>query len=1158
MRFNTFVVALAFAILCTSACTKKVSSNAANLGGVNVTSNVSCIFTPSFSTVGGNSVIAGYPTSASYAVDYSCSSAASAQCGIVSRVGSANSNTLSACENSGTITVPSSLSSGKYTVSVKGVAADNSITDAYTYRFAIDRDAPYVLGFGSVIMTSLTETSFSFSFQTTDPSSGDTPASGVKNTQCLLSQSSALPSAPVWSDCSNKTFSASNLNPATKYYVFFRVEDNAGNLSLETTNPGIDSIAIDTSGTIGPGTPGLPGICSISTQFPNGFQNSSPVKLEYSCPNNPPVNKCILYTPGQNRSVVEGQTESGFEDCGESKYEVPLAAEGDYQFCVADGAGGTVRCKTFTYDRTPPTVTIGTINSTSNTAVVNFSGSDLGSGIDRFTCALLNKNSGVVYKKNGAVVNSVDDALNDLSLPCGSTGVSETSVTFDASLIGPRTDYIVYVKAHNKAGLHSLHAEKTFLIAGTSSLGCVITDPRGNEWKNSSEQSYSFKCGSPDTSANIIFTCQVENTAGIATKPLACNVGAPQVYVVPASGILPSYTINLYEGTFSTAGLGSFATSGDQLRVRVTAQDRSSTGSVLATASVEDLFRVDTKPAAITHIGVNASSSEVQVSYTAEDIGAPTRGSGVFGVSYKLFEILGANSSLEITDFDVVVSGNDLRFQPRNLSPTKKYRVDLTATDKVGNSSTASSLEFPGPNPNPGPSCQLTLVDGFSVDSQHPSPSAITNAKVTCLNPFVENAGESNHSTRAMCRITRPDASGNPQMTDWKNCTETNATLVDNAPYNWRIENSNKKAGAVKLEVYGCDSTYTTRCGAVSDTTFYFGTVIDGAWGAQSTVYFGGDTQTKWGQKVCNNPVPSLGGSACVVESFVCVAAPCNSWAAGLNTAEGYQTEIRKLGECRTADYKFSRTDNRCVPDCAVNPNQNGCGCAAGKVFDVGTQACQTPVNGGWGPWVTPPVPGTCATCGGGFAQLTLTRSCDSPAPMFGGATCVGSPTDTLEIACNPTPCNQTPVDGGWASWSNWKNVGECSAACGGGYQEQKRTRSCTSPAPANGGDNCSGHKKQERNVVCNVKACPYWESKQISFSVYENSESITCSPGLRPTERKVSGTHEDCDISVEHATATVTCVAKSGSCYDQGHVQCKGRGNCSGTCNAKLKVYCE
>ncbi len=59
---------------------------------------------------------------------------------------------------------------------------------------------------------------------------------------------------------------------------------------------------------------------------------------------------------------------------------------------------------------------------------------------------------------------------------------------------------------------------------------------------------------------------------------------------------------------------------------------------------------------------------------------------------------------------------------------------------------------------------------------------------------------------------------------------------------------------------------------------------------------------------------------------------------------------------------------------------------------------------------------------------------------------------------------NALAVDGGWA-WGDW---GSCSTACGGGMQSRSAT--CTNPAPANGGANCSGSGSETR--ACNTQAC--------------------------------------------------------------------------------------
>ena len=57
-------------------------------------------------------------------------------------------------------------------------------------------------------------------------------------------------------------------------------------------------------------------------------------------------------------------------------------------------------------------------------------------------------------------------------------------------------------------------------------------------------------------------------------------------------------------------------------------------------------------------------------------------------------------------------------------------------------------------------------------------------------------------------------------------------------------------------------------------------------------------------------------------------------------------------------------------------------------------------------------------------------------------------------------------VNGGWSDWSPF---GDCSKTCGGG--EKTRYRTCTNPAPANGGKDCVGPSSDSMN--CNEQGCP-------------------------------------------------------------------------------------
>ena len=57
-------------------------------------------------------------------------------------------------------------------------------------------------------------------------------------------------------------------------------------------------------------------------------------------------------------------------------------------------------------------------------------------------------------------------------------------------------------------------------------------------------------------------------------------------------------------------------------------------------------------------------------------------------------------------------------------------------------------------------------------------------------------------------------------------------------------------------------------------------------------------------------------------------------------------------------------------------------------------------------------------------------------------------------------------VDGGWTDWGHWST---CSTTCESGTKT--RLRSCTNPAPANGGLQCVGNTTEY--MTCNLGTCP-------------------------------------------------------------------------------------
>lgn len=84
------------------------------------------------------------------------------------------------------------------------------------------------------------------------------------------------------------------------------------------------------------------------------------------------------------------------------------------------------------------------------------------------------------------------------------------------------------------------------------------------------------------------------------------------------------------------------------------------------------------------------------------------------------------------------------------------------------------------------------------------------------------------------------------------------------------------------------------------------------------------------------------------------------------------------------------------------------------------------------------------------------------------------------KIITNGTTVWNKPINGGWSAWSAY---GSCSVSCGGGTKT--RTRTCTNPAPAYGGNACSGSSSE--STSCNTHSCfnGTWSGNSVYYSTY-------------------------------------------------------------------------
>ncbi|XP_020605249.1 coadhesin-like isoform X2 [Orbicella faveolata] len=235
---------------------------------------------------------------------------------------------------------------------------------------------------------------------------------------------------------------------------------------------------------------------------------------------------------------------------------------------------------------------------------------------------------------------------------------------------------------------------------------------------------------------------------------------------------------------------------------------------------------------------------------------------------------------------------------------------------------------------------------------------------------------------------------------------------------------------------------------------------IDGHWSpweqySQCSKSCGGGSQYR--RRTCDNPAPSGGGKQCPGPSQQ--TNHCNTQACAV---DGQWSRWSMYGKCSvTCGGGFKYRSRKCDNPAPASGGKNCRGPSFQSVV-CETQAC--PVNGKWSSWSKY---GVCSvTCGGGSQYRS--RKCDKPAPANGGKPCVGPSQQSR--SCNSQPCKTD------ANWSKWSKYGPCSKPCGGG--SQYRSRKCENPTFAYNARDCVGSNRESRR--CNTHPCKvdgHWSS---------------------------------------------------------------------------------
>ncbi|CAH1232851.1 HMCN1 [Branchiostoma lanceolatum] len=194
-------------------------------------------------------------------------------------------------------------------------------------------------------------------------------------------------------------------------------------------------------------------------------------------------------------------------------------------------------------------------------------------------------------------------------------------------------------------------------------------------------------------------------------------------------------------------------------------------------------------------------------------------------------------------------------------------------------------------------------------------------------------------------------------------------------------------------------------------------------------------------------------GLACVPTSQPCTG----------NCVHGGWTDWTEYTDCSVDSGTGKRVRTRTCTNPAPAGGGNFCDGDTFEVLDCSGDTCSAG-DYQWSAWSD--YMACSVTCGSNGVQTrTRTCTCTTTSNPAANATesCGGDSEERTDCTATVAPC---PQHGGWSSWAAWTS---CPVTCGGG--RLWRERECTNPAPAYGGNNCTGVTHESAD--CATADCP-------------------------------------------------------------------------------------